>query len=118
VASDLKKELPLFNARLRSSFLKDNSTISSIGCNSDNGFPVPSLGLGIQEFESFIEGRHPICSLVSKSSNAKVVLSSEIFSSSDSAFVSYLLALFNKKVPHDIANGVSIININSSSVGS
>lgn len=58
VGNDLKQELPLLNARLRSSFLRDNSTIITISSNSDSGFPVASLGLGVDEFTSFIEGRH------------------------------------------------------------
>jgi len=118
VGVDLKQELPLLNARLRSSFLRDNSSISSIGANSDSGFPTPSLGLGIDELESFIEGRHPLCSLFAQADNPKLVISSKLFDGSNGAILSSMLDMLSKTAPKNISKGVSILNLNASSVGS
>ena len=118
VGLDLKQELPLLNARLRSSFLRDNSTIASIGSTPDSGFPTPSLGLGIDELVSFIEGRHRLCSLFATAINPKLVISSELFGTGDGVPLLSLLDTLSKKAPTGVSESVSILNINASSVGS
>lgn len=62
LGTDMKRELPLVNARLRSSFLRDKAAFACVGASADfNNFPVASLGIGLDTFEDFISGRHSFC---------------------------------------------------------
>ena len=97
VGVNLKQELPLLNSRLRSSFLRDNSKVACIGSSSDGGFPIASLGLGLEDLESFVEGRHAFCSLFAKAGSPKLVLSSELFDKTGGLCVSSLLDTLSKK---------------------
>ena len=98
--------------------MRDNSSITTIGSASDSGFPTPSLGLGINELESFIEGRHRLCSSFATAVNPKLVISSELFGTTNGPSLSSLLDTLSKKAPTTISKSVSILNLNSLSVGS
>jgi hypothetical protein len=77
VGLDLKKELPVFNARLRALYLRESATFASVGASSN--FPTASLGLGISDLMSFISGRHPLAKNWAKAASPKLVLSATLF---------------------------------------
>jgi len=118
VGLNLKQELPLFNARLRSSFLRDQSNISNIGSTSYSGFPISTLGLGINELEAFIEGRHSLCASFAAATKPKLVFSSELFDSVQGLYFLSLLDLLSKKVPKLVSKNISVVNLQAVSVGS
>jgi NADH dehydrogenase/NADH:ubiquinone oxidoreductase subunit G len=96
VGVDLKQELPLLNARLRSSFLRDQTSMAHLGRTSDSGFPVPSAGLGIRDFEQFVKGKHSFCQSWASAKNPKILLSSSLFESSESDNLRSLLTSFTE----------------------
>lgn len=62
VGSDIKRELPLLNARLRSCWLRDSMQIASVGASYDvENFPISTLGISITDFEVFLKGQHKFC---------------------------------------------------------
>jgi hypothetical protein len=95
VGTDVKQELPLLNARLRSSFLRDQTSMAHLGSTADSGFPVPSAGLGMSDFEKFVSGQHDFCKVWASSDNPKLVLSSSLFENSRNEDLSELLDLFS-----------------------
>ena len=79
VGSDIKKEIPLLHARLRSMFLRDSSAFATFGSECDSeGFPKISLGLSISEFCSFLKGNHSFCKKYSSFKNPKILISSKL----------------------------------------
>ena len=111
-----KKEVPLLNARLRSSFLRDQVVLAQMGSTSDSGFPISTTGLGIEDFQSFVEGRHSFCKEWANAQNPKLVLSASLFEGSSSDTLGSLLDLFTQLTGSD--SSINILNLHASSVGS
>jgi NADH dehydrogenase/NADH:ubiquinone oxidoreductase subunit G len=95
VGTSPKTELPLLNARLRSSFLRDNTKIASIGSSIESGFPIPTGGLSLDAFESFLLGSHPFSKEFAQAKNPTIILSSSLFESSNDIYISELLEQFS-----------------------
>jgi NADH dehydrogenase (ubiquinone) Fe-S protein 1 len=108
------QDLPLLNARLRSSFLRDNSEMASMGSTITSGFPVPSVGLGLVEFKEFIQGQHPFSVVWAQAENPKLVLSSSLFEEFGDD-LNTLLDLFGSV--SGFSGSVNVLNLNASSVG-
>jgi hypothetical protein len=96
--------------------LRDHTSLATIGATSDAGFPVPSVGLGFTDFESFIMGQHPLCSTFAKAKKPNIVLSSSLFDTSFKERTHALLDIFQKVSPF-LAKSINVINLNASSVG-
>lgn len=80
VGTNLKQELPLLNARLRSAFLRDSAEFVHVGQSQEfDSFPVKSLGITFSDLKSFFQGKHLFCKEWSKCSNPKLVFSSTAF---------------------------------------
>tara|TARA_B110000208_G_scaffold188296_1_gene247710 strand:- start:1627 stop:2166 length:540 start_codon:yes stop_codon:yes gene_type:complete len=118
VGVDLKTELPLLNARLRSSFLRDDCSIRSVSLNCQVGYPVQTIGLGLADFQKVIQGRHAFCSSLIKATNPKIIISSSVFCSDSfgSDFFKKELDCLTKVSPI-FSTALNILNLNASSVG-
>jgi hypothetical protein len=90
--------------------------MASIGSTSDAGFPVPSIGLGLDEFKSFVYGQHTFCQTFAKANSPKVILSASLFNKGVNSELNSLIETF--MAASQCSNALNVINLNASSVGS
>jgi NADH-quinone oxidoreductase chain G len=88
VGTNLKKELPLLEARLRKNWLKGKVKVFSIGGDYKATFPLVSLGVSLKTISDICQGSHFFNSVLLKSSHPIIIVQQSLTRRSDWYFIS------------------------------
>ena len=83
VGTNIKKELPLLEARLRKNWLKGKVKVFSIGIDYDTTFPVLSLGVSIKTLINVSQGSHPFAKTLIKAKTPFLIVQSSLIRRDD-----------------------------------
>jgi len=72
-----RTELPLVNARVRESYLRDQVQVLSMGSRRDLTFPVVHLGTTEGSLQSRLTGQHPVSFIRSQAKRPRILVGSE-----------------------------------------
>nr|YP_007890479.1 NADH dehydrogenase subunit 11 [Andalucia godoyi]AGH23973.1 NADH dehydrogenase subunit 11 [Andalucia godoyi] len=109
-------EATLVNTRLRKSVLLNQLSVYSIGNEVDLTYPHTHLGNDVALFAQIVEGRHPFCQVLRKAKKPTLLIGKAFLETQSFSLVEELtryLPLVQKDW-----NGVNVIHLHASSVGS
>ncbi len=86
IGLNIRLEAPLLNLRLRKNVLSNKLKIYILGPNSDLTYPVIYLGNNTKYLIQIVEGRHPICKVLSKASNPQIFIGTSTLETTSNIF--------------------------------
>ncbi|XP_041056273.1 NADH-ubiquinone oxidoreductase 75 kDa subunit, mitochondrial [Carcharodon carcharias] len=87
VGTNPRYEAPLFNVRVRKSWLHNDLQVALVGTNVDLSYTYNHLGDSPQVLQEIASGKHPFSQILSKAKKPMVVVGSSILQRSDGAAI-------------------------------
>ncbi|XP_067844199.1 NADH-ubiquinone oxidoreductase 75 kDa subunit, mitochondrial isoform X2 [Heptranchias perlo] len=87
VGTNPRLEAPLFNVRVRKSWLHNDLQVALVGTNVDLSYTYNHLGDSPQVLQEIASGKHPFSQVLSKAKKPMVVVGSSILQRSDGAAI-------------------------------
>jgi NADH dehydrogenase (ubiquinone) Fe-S protein 1 len=122
IGTNLRTEAPVLNARIRKQVFKKKMKVFSIGCSLDLGVEHKQIGNTIETLIKVVNGTHPICQKLLKSTSITILIGSSIINTKNFRLISLAIKELNKYIKVNISilqpnsNGASALEIGYPSV--
>jgi NADH-quinone oxidoreductase subunit G len=120
IGTNPRYEATILNARIRKSYLKNNTKIFSFNEVGDLTYPYKSLDGKLDTLKEIIEDRHAISEIIKKAKNPMIILGQSALTQKYGKFIfeSFKNYLHNNKKILKDWNPLNIISENASTIGS
>ncbi|XP_068447095.1 NADH-ubiquinone oxidoreductase 75 kDa subunit, mitochondrial-like [Clinocottus analis] len=113
VGTNPRYEAPLFNARIRKSWLHNELRVAMVGHNVDLSFSYDHLGEETSVLKQLADGTHPFCQVLSEAKRPVVVVGSSALQREDgAAILSAVTAIAqNARTSSGVEEGWKVLNV-------
>uniref|UniRef100_UPI00398E5043 NADH-ubiquinone oxidoreductase 75 kDa subunit, mitochondrial n=1 Tax=Pristiophorus japonicus TaxID=55135 RepID=UPI00398E5043 len=113
VGTNPRFEAPLFNVRVRKSWLHNDLQVALIGTNVDLSYTYNHLGDSAQVLQEIASGKHPFSQVLSKAKKPMVVVGSSILQRSDGAAIHAAVSTIalNARAGSEVGGDWKVLNV-------
>ncbi|KAI9525764.1 NADH dehydrogenase Fe-S protein subunit 1 ndufs1 [Dissostichus eleginoides] len=113
VGTNPRYEAPLFNARIRKSWLHNELRVAMVGHNVDLSFTYDHLGEETSVLKDLANGTHPFCEVLSAAKRPVVVVGSSALQREDGAAILSVVSSIaqNARTSSGVEEGWKVLNI-------
>ncbi|XP_010777506.1 NADH-ubiquinone oxidoreductase 75 kDa subunit, mitochondrial-like [Notothenia coriiceps] len=113
VGTNPRYEAPLFNARIRKSWLHNELRVAMVGHNVDLSFTYDHLGEETSVLKELANGTHPFCEVLSAAKRPVVVVGSSALQRADGAAILGVVSSIaqNARTSSGVEEGWKVLNI-------
>lgn len=113
VGANPRFEAPLFNARVRKSWIHNELNVAYVGPQLDLKYDYEHLGDSTAVLKELASGKHPFCKALSAASNPMVVVGSSMLQREDGAAVHNAVATIaqNARLSSGCGEGWRVLNV-------
>ncbi|XP_051883838.1 NADH-ubiquinone oxidoreductase 75 kDa subunit, mitochondrial [Pristis pectinata] len=113
VGTNPRFEAPLFNVRVRKSWLHNDLQVALVGANVDLSYSYNHLGESPEVLQEIASGKHPFSEVLNKAKKPMVVLGSSILQRSDGAAIHAAVSTIaqNARVGSGVADTWKVLNV-------
>eukprot|EP00302_Diacronema_sp_CCMP2436_P023218 CAMPEP_0179926746 /NCGR_PEP_ID=MMETSP0983-20121128/7947_1 /TAXON_ID=483367 /ORGANISM="non described non described, Strain CCMP 2436" /LENGTH=764 /DNA_ID=CAMNT_0021830401 /DNA_START=10 /DNA_END=2304 /DNA_ORIENTATION=+ len=120
LATNLKTEAPLLNARLRKRVFHDGVRVAAVGPNVPLTYEYEHLGDSVKQLLELANGTHPFCKVLASAKRPLVLVGSGAFERTDAAGISWAIRKLVTSVPSLLQpdwNGFGTVQPTAAAVG-
>ncbi|KAM8903779.1 NADH-ubiquinone oxidoreductase 75 kDa subunit, mitochondrial isoform 2-T2 [Spinachia spinachia] len=113
VGTNPRYEAPLFNARIRKSWLHNELRVAMVGHNVDLSFAYDHLGEETSVLKELADGTHPFCQVLSAAKRPVVVVGSSALQREDGAAILRTVSTIaqNARTSSGVEEGWKVLNV-------
>ncbi|KAJ4924449.1 hypothetical protein JOQ06_000689 [Pogonophryne albipinna] len=113
VGTNPRYEAPLFNARIRKSWLHNELRVAMVGHNVDLSFTYDHLGEETSVLKELANGTHPFCEVLSAAKRPVVVVGSSTLQREDGAAILSVVSSIaqNARTSSGVEEGWKVLNV-------
>ncbi|XP_077955963.1 NADH-ubiquinone oxidoreductase 75 kDa subunit, mitochondrial isoform X1 [Gasterosteus aculeatus] len=113
VGTNPRYEAPLFNARIRKSWLHNELRVAMVGHNVDLSFVYDHLGEETSVLKELADGTHPFCQVLSAAKRPVVVVGSSALQREDGAAILRTVSTIaqNARTSSGVEEGWKVLNV-------
>lgn len=113
VGTNPRYEAPLFNARIRKSWLHNELRVAMVGHNVDLSFTYDHLGEETSVLKELANGTHPFCEVLSAAKRPVVVVGSSALQREDGAAILSVVSSIaqNARTSSGVEEGWKVLNV-------
>ncbi|XP_037326832.2 NADH-ubiquinone oxidoreductase 75 kDa subunit, mitochondrial-like [Pungitius pungitius] len=113
VGTNPRYEAPLFNARIRKSWLHNELRVAMVGHNVDLSFAYDHLGEETSVLKELADGTHPFCQVLSAAKRPVVVVGSSALQREDGAAILRTVSTIaqNARASSGVEEGWKVLNV-------
>ncbi|XP_039613802.1 NADH-ubiquinone oxidoreductase 75 kDa subunit, mitochondrial [Polypterus senegalus] len=113
VGTNPRFEAPLFNARIRKSWLHNELQVALIGSPVDLSYTYNHLGESTQVLQEIASGRHPFCQVLKQAKKPMVVVGSASFQRDDATAILAAVSTIaqNAKASSGVEDSWKVLNV-------
>ncbi|XP_031707469.1 NADH-ubiquinone oxidoreductase 75 kDa subunit, mitochondrial-like [Anarrhichthys ocellatus] len=113
VGTNPRYEAPLFNARIRKSWLHNELRVAMVGHNVDLSFSYDHLGEETSVLKELADGTHPFCQVLSAAKRPVVVVGSGALQREDGAAILSTVSTIahNARTSSEVEEGWKVLNV-------
>uniref|UniRef100_A0A673AY50 NADH-ubiquinone oxidoreductase 75 kDa subunit, mitochondrial n=1 Tax=Sphaeramia orbicularis TaxID=375764 RepID=A0A673AY50_9TELE len=120
IGTNPRYEAPLFNARIRKSWLHNELRVAMVGHNVDLSYTYDHLGEDTSVLKELADGTHPFCEVLSAAKRPVVVVGSSALQRDDGAAILSTVSTIaqNARTSSGVEEGWKVLNVLHSRVAS
>ncbi|XP_074483775.1 NADH-ubiquinone oxidoreductase 75 kDa subunit, mitochondrial [Sebastes fasciatus] len=113
VGTNPRYEAPLFNARIRKSWLHNELRVAMVGHNVDLSFSYDHLGEETSVLKELADGTHPFCQVLSTAKRPVVIVGSSALQREDGAAILSTVSAIaqNARTSSGVEEGWKVLNV-------
>ncbi|XP_078062760.1 NADH-ubiquinone oxidoreductase 75 kDa subunit, mitochondrial isoform X1 [Mustelus asterias] len=113
VGTNPRYEAPLFNVRIRKSWVHNDLQVALVGTNVDLSYTYNHLGDSPQVLQEIASGKHPFSQVLGKAKKPMVVVGSSILQRSDSAAIHAAVSTIaqNARAASGVGDDWKVLNV-------
>uniref|UniRef100_A0A9J7Y3R0 NADH-ubiquinone oxidoreductase 75 kDa subunit, mitochondrial n=2 Tax=Cyprinus carpio TaxID=7962 RepID=A0A9J7Y3R0_CYPCA len=113
VGTNPRYEAPLFNSRIRKSWLHNELQVAMVGHKVDLSYSYKHLGETTQVLQEIAAGTHPFCEVLAQAKRPVVVLGSSTLQREDGAAIFKAVSTIaqNSRVSSGVEDGWKVLNV-------
>ncbi|RXN33468.1 NADH-ubiquinone oxidoreductase 75 kDa mitochondrial-like protein [Labeo rohita] len=113
VGTNPRYEAPLFNARIRKSWLHNELQVAMVGHNVDLSYSYDHLGESTQVLQEIAAGTHPFCKVLAQAKKPVVVVGSSTLQREDGAAIFKAVSTIaqNCRASSGVGDGWKVLNV-------
>ncbi|KAI1899020.1 hypothetical protein AGOR_G00078380 [Albula goreensis] len=113
IGTNPRYEAPLFNARIRKSWLHNELKVAVVGRDVDLSYSYDHLGESTQVLQDIAAGTHPFCQVLAQAKRPVVVVGSAILQREDGAALHAAVSSIahNVRVSSGVEEGWKVLNV-------
>lgn len=113
VGTNPRYEAPLFNARIRKSWLHNELRVAMVGHNVDLSFSYDHLGEETSVLKELADGTHPFCQVLSSAKRPVVIVGSSALQREDGAAILSTVSTIaqNARTSSGVEEGWKVLNV-------
>ena len=119
IGTDIRREAPLVNTRLRKAYLKNGLKAFNVGAAFDLTYPVTELGTNPQVLKEIVAGNHPAAEALKNAKNPVIIVGAAALARGDGEAIMHLAKKISDAcgVVREDWNGFNLLHYAAARVG-